>query len=69
MGEVGVVAGHGQDPSFDHRAFDVVVLDHDVLLQSLDCVELVFSFQFGEQDLQGGVKGGFGWPETPAWSS
>ena len=38
---------HGQNSLFDHRTFDVVVLDDDVLLEYLDRVQLVRAFPLG----------------------
>ena len=48
LGEERWLVREGEHALLDHRAFDVVVLHDDVLLQHLDRVDLVSSFAFGE---------------------
>ena len=49
----GWFAGQRQDPLLDHGALDVVVLNDDVLLQDLDCIELIRSLPLGKHHLYG----------------
>ena len=48
---VGVAAAERQHASLDHRALDVIVLQHHVLLERLDGVELVLAAQLSQHHL------------------
>ena len=47
MGEEGWLPGQGQHPLLHHGALHVVVLDHHVLLQDLDGVQLLCALALG----------------------
>ena len=43
--------GQSEHPLLDHGAVDVVILDDDVLLEDLDCVQLVGPLPFSQHNL------------------
>ena len=47
----GVLAAKSQQPLLDHRGLDIIVLQYNVLLQSLDRDILPTACQFSQQDL------------------
>ena len=52
LDEEGWLLRQRQHPFFGHGAFDVVVLNNDVLLQDLDGVQLVRAFALRQHHLQ-----------------
>lgn len=46
------LAGQGQNVFLHQSAFDVIVLDNDILLEDFDGVELVSSFALGQHHLE-----------------
>lgn len=48
VAEVGMAGAEGQDFPLDHRAFDVVVFEDDVLFETFDGVVAARILQLGE---------------------
>lgn len=53
LSQEGRLPGQRQHPLLHHGALHVVILDHDVLLQNLDGVQLLRAFALSKHHLQG----------------